>query len=96
MLSTCVCVQMEINKAILEENEASEEAEGGGGGYVVDGEEVVQPEVEKEQVLVAATATRTRNRPKRDLQYGYYGFCEICSEGYHAVCHEYVIYMMNK
>ena len=58
---------MEINKAILEENEASEEAEGDGGGYVVDGEEVVQPEVEKEQVLVTATATRTRNRPKREV-----------------------------
>jgi hypothetical protein len=62
-------VQMEINKAILEENEASEEGEGDGREYVVvdDGEEIVQPTVEKEQVLVTATGTRTRNRPKREV-----------------------------
>jgi hypothetical protein len=62
-------VQMEINKAILEENEASEEGEGDGREYVVidDGEEVVQPTVEKEQVFVTATGTRTRNRPKREV-----------------------------
>jgi hypothetical protein len=62
-------VQMEINKAILEENEASEEGEGDSREYVVvdDGEEVVQPTVEKEQVLVTATGTRTRNRPKREV-----------------------------
>jgi hypothetical protein len=62
-------VQMEINKAILEENEAFEEGGGDGREYVVidDGEEVVQPTVEKEQVLVTATGTRTRNRPKREV-----------------------------
>uniref|UniRef100_A0ACD5WJ50 Uncharacterized protein n=1 Tax=Avena sativa TaxID=4498 RepID=A0ACD5WJ50_AVESA len=60
--------EMEINKAILEENEASEEGEDNGGEFVVDGEEVVQPAVEKEQVLVTATTeTRTRNRPKREV-----------------------------
>uniref|UniRef100_A0ACD5X950 Uncharacterized protein n=1 Tax=Avena sativa TaxID=4498 RepID=A0ACD5X950_AVESA len=57
--------EMEINKAILEENEASEEDNG--GEFVVDGEEVVQPAVEKEQVLVTAAGTRTRNRPKREV-----------------------------
>uniref|UniRef100_A0ACD5XKA0 Uncharacterized protein n=1 Tax=Avena sativa TaxID=4498 RepID=A0ACD5XKA0_AVESA len=59
--------EMEINKAILEENEASEEGEDNGGGFVVDGEEVVQPAEEKEQVLVTASGTRTRNRPKREV-----------------------------
>ncbi|CAM0885300.1 unnamed protein product [Alopecurus aequalis] len=58
--------EMEINKAIMEENEASDEAKGDVGGYV-DGEEVVQPAVEKEQVLVTATSKRTRNRPKREV-----------------------------
>ncbi|KAM0900723.1 hypothetical protein ACQ4PT_020427 [Festuca glaucescens] len=59
--------EMEINEAILEENEASKEAEDDGGVYAVDGEDVVQPAVEKEQVLVTAAATRTRNRPKREV-----------------------------
>jgi hypothetical protein len=58
---------MEMNEAILEENEASEEAEDDGRVYAVDGEDVVQPAVEKEQVLVPAAATRTRNRPKREV-----------------------------
>ncbi|KAK1669761.1 hypothetical protein QYE76_057920 [Lolium multiflorum] len=59
--------EMEMNEAILEENEASEEAEDDGRVYTVDGEDVVQPAVEKEQVLVPAAATRTRNRPKREV-----------------------------
>lgn len=59
--------EMEMNEAILEENEASEEAEDDGRVYAVDGEDVVQPAVEKEQVLVPAAATRTRNRPKREV-----------------------------
>jgi hypothetical protein len=58
---------MEMNEAILEENEASEEAEDNGGVYAVDGEDVVPPAVEKDQVLVPTAATRTRNRPKREV-----------------------------
>lgn len=65
-----VYVQMEINKAILEENEAaSEEAgetEDDGGEYDGD-QESVEPAVEKEQVLVTAGGRRTRNRPKREV-----------------------------
>ncbi|KAE8803248.1 hypothetical protein D1007_20827 [Hordeum vulgare] len=61
-------VQMEINKAILEENEASsEEAADGGGEFVVDGDEAPLPAAEKEQVLVTATGARARNRPKREV-----------------------------
>ncbi|KAF7033064.1 hypothetical protein CFC21_044190 [Triticum aestivum] len=62
--------EMEINKAILEENEASsEEAADGGGEYVVNGDEAALPAAEKEQVLVTATGTgtRARNRPKREV-----------------------------
>lgn len=62
--------EMEINKAILEENEAaSEEAgetEDDGGEYDGD-QESVEPAVEKEQVLVTAGGRRTRNRPKREV-----------------------------
>ena len=57
-------MQMEINKAILEEDEASS---GGGDGGELVGDEAVQPAVEKEQVLVTATGTRARNRPKREV-----------------------------
>ncbi|KAI4967371.1 uncharacterized protein LOC123445452 [Hordeum vulgare subsp. vulgare] len=60
--------EMEINKAILEENEASsEEAADGGGEFVVDGDEAPLPAAEKEQVLVTATGARARNRPKREV-----------------------------
>ncbi|XP_037408310.1 uncharacterized protein LOC119270410 [Triticum dicoccoides] len=62
--------EMEINKAILEENEASsEEAADDGGEYVVGGDEAPLPAAEKEQVLVTATGTgtRARNRPKREV-----------------------------
>ncbi|KAL5229235.1 hypothetical protein ABZP36_017500 [Zizania latifolia] len=63
--------EMEINQAIMEENEDFEK-DGGAeddddGGIDEEDDEVAQPApVEKEGVLVAA-APRTRNRPKREV-----------------------------
>ena len=67
------CAQMEINKAILEENEASGEDDdreyNEDEGY--EEEEEQAPVEEKEAVVVgaavAAAGTRTRNRPRRQV-----------------------------
>ncbi|KAL6873725.1 hypothetical protein ACP4OV_013807 [Aristida adscensionis] len=61
--------EMEINKAIMEENEASDEDDQDDGREHDDGEEEEeggeQPAVEKQEPVVAGAAPRTRNRPRR-------------------------------
>ena len=72
-VTVATCAQMEINKAILEENEASGEDDDReydeDEGY--EEEEEQAPVEEKEAVAVgaavAAAGTRTRNRPRRQV-----------------------------
>lgn len=66
--------EMEINKAIMEENEASDEEEDDDREYDEEDDEAGEddeqaPVEEKEPVVVgaAAAATRTRNRPRRQV-----------------------------
>ncbi|KAK3149672.1 hypothetical protein QOZ80_3AG0220700 [Eleusine coracana subsp. coracana] len=66
--------EMEINQAIMEENEASDDDSGeedDDDRQYVEGEEEEedeQPTVEKKEAVVAgAAATRTRNRPIRKV-----------------------------
>uniref|UniRef100_K3XLK6 Uncharacterized protein n=1 Tax=Setaria italica TaxID=4555 RepID=K3XLK6_SETIT len=70
----CTNAQMEINKAIMEENEASDEEEDDDREYDEEDDEAGEddeqaPVEEKEPVVVgaAAAATRTRNRPRRQV-----------------------------
>lgn len=63
--------EMEINKAIMEENEESDEDVAGEDDREYDEGEEEQGapvEEEKEPLVVGAAAPRTRNRPRRQVQ----------------------------
>ncbi|XP_062230994.1 uncharacterized protein LOC133928597 [Phragmites australis] len=62
--------EMEINQAIMEENEASDEdigEEEDDDREYDEGEEEEQPPVEKKEAVVIGVGPRTRNRPRRQV-----------------------------